>query len=218
MTSKKWNDVNNIYKFRNTLLEYLDYRDFDIGDYKNFSYEELVEMCKYEQLDFIVEKKEYKDKKSKKDNRKIFIKHLLASSLPKIRDLINELYDIEPHFLNVKNNDEIIFVIPGKISKNLKQYKNKLFNTRNIFISFYNYKNHIYNILNHSFVPKHVKLTNKEKNELLEKYNITNMKNLPEISVYDPIAIRIGLRQGDICKIYRDTSTSIISKYYRHCC
>ena len=57
MSSKKWDDVNNIYKFRNTLLEYLDYRDFDISDYKNFSHEELVEMCKYEQLDFIVEKK-----------------------------------------------------------------------------------------------------------------------------------------------------------------
>ena len=34
------------------------------------------------------------------------------------------------------------------------------------------------------------------------------------ISVYDPVAIRIGLRPGDICKIYRDTNTSIISKYY----
>ena len=210
MTSKKWNDVNNIYKFRNTLLEYLDNREYYIDDYKNFSYAEIVEMCQYDQLDFIVE--------SKNGNKKIFIKHLLASSLPKIRDLISELYDIETPILDIENNDEVIFVITGKISKNLKQYKNKSFNTRNIFISFYNYKNHIYNILNHSFVPKHVKLNKKEKEELLEKYNITNMKNLPEISVYDPISIRIGLRPGDICKIYRDTSTSIISKYYRHCC
>ena len=216
MTSKKWEDVNGIYKFRNTLLQYLDNRDYDISDYNNFSYQEVIEMCAQDQLDFIVEKKD-----KKKSKKKIFIKHMLSSSLPKIRDLINELYDTRkdiPSYLNVKNNDEIIFVISGKISKNLKQYKNKLFNNNKIFISFYNYKNHIYNILNHSFVPKHVKLTDEEKNELIEKYNITNMKNLPEISVYDPVAIRIGLRPGDICKIYRDSTTSIITKYYRYCC
>lgn len=216
MSSKKWEDVNSIYKFRNTLLQYLDNRNYDISDYDSFSYQEIIEMCAQDQLDFIVEKKN-----KKKSNKKIFVKHMLSSSLPKIRDLINELYDTGkdiPSYLNVKNNDEVIFVISGKISKNLKQYKNKLFNNNNIFISFYNYKNHIYNILNHSFVPKHVKLTDKEKSELIEKFNITNMKNLPEISVYDPVAIRIGLRPGDICKIYRDSTTSIITKYYRYCC
>ena len=47
--------------------------------------------------------------------------------------------------------------------------------------------------------------------------SIKNFKELPEISVYDPVAIIIGLRPGDICKIYRDNSTSIVSKYYRYC-
>lgn len=209
MTSKKtWDDTNNIYRFRNTLLEYLDNRECDIGDYKNFSYTELVEMCKCKELDFIVGKK--------KGNKKIFIKHLLTSSLPNIMNLVTEIYDIEK-ILDAKNEDEIIFVITGKISKNMKQFKNKLFNTKNIFITFYNYKNHIYNILNHSYVPKHIILKKKEKEEILEKFNITKNKELPEIDVYDPIAIRIGLRPGDICKIYRDTTTSIISKYYRYC-
>ena len=56
-----------------------------------------------------------------------------------------------------------------------------------------------------------------EVKELIEKYNITDLKELPEISVYDPVAIRIGLRPGEICKIYRGSQTSILSKYYRFC-
>ena len=42
--------------------------------------------------------------------------------------------------------------------------------------------------------------------------------SVPPVIVYDPVAIRIGLRPGDLCKIYRPSTTSIISVYYRYCC
>ena len=120
--------------------------------------------------------------------------------------------------MNIKKKDEIIFIFKNKISKQFRILKNKLYNEKKIFITFYNYKNHIYNILNHSFVPQHIKLTKKQKEDVIETYNIKNVKEFPEISVYDPVAIRIGLRPGDLCKIYRPSTTSIISVYYRYCC
>lgn len=202
--------LNDIYRSRITILEYLEERDYNVEDYKNFSFGELKEMCENEQLDFILEKND------KKNKQKIFVKYISTNSLNLIKNYVNELYFIE-NILNVKTNDEIIFITRGKISKALKIYKNKLFDEQKIFISYYFYKDHVYNILKHSLVPKHVKLKKKEVAELIEKYNITNPKELPEINVYDPVAIRIGLRPNDICKIYRGTQTSIISKYYRYC-
>ena len=209
-SNKSWKDFTKIYKSRKTILEYLENRNYNISNYSNISFNELCEMAKTNQLDFIVEKDNNKSKK------KIFVKYLLTNSINQIKNLINDLYYVEK-ILNIENEDEVIFVTRGKISKLLKLYKNKIFNEDKIFISYYNLKNTMYNILKHSYVPKHVKLNKKEITNLLEKYNIKNFKELPEISVYDPVAIIIGLRPGDICKIYRGNSTSIISKYYRYC-
>ena len=55
------------------------------------------------------------------------------------------------------------------------------------------------------------------KNEVIKKYNIVNIKQLPDISRFDPVAQAIGMRPGDVCCIERPSKTAIISKYYRLC-
>jgi len=74
-----------------------------------------------------------------------------------------------------------------------------------------------YNLLEHSFVPKHVKLSFLEKKELYLKYNIENDKQLPQISRFDPVAKAILLRPGEVCKIIRYDKISLQNDYYRIC-
>ena len=74
-----------------------------------------------------------------------------------------------------------------------------------------------YNILEHSFVPKHIKLNPSEKKELFEKYNITKDKQLPQISQFDPVARAIFLRPGQVCRIIRYDKISLENEYYRVC-
>ena len=74
-----------------------------------------------------------------------------------------------------------------------------------------------FNILEHSFVPKHIKLTNEEKIELYEKFNIKNNNQLPEISMFDPVAKIILLKPGEVCKIIRYDKISIVNEFYRVC-
>ena len=74
-----------------------------------------------------------------------------------------------------------------------------------------------YNILEHSFVPQHIKLTEIEKNDLYLKYNIENDKQMPQISRFDPIAKAILLRPGEVCKIIRHDKISLQNDYYRIC-
>ena len=70
------------------------------------------------------------------------------------------------------------------------------------------------NIRKHILVPEHSKLTEKEIQELLEKYNIT-LNELPKILSTDPAIEKLNTKQGDVIKITRDSPTAGISIYYR---
>ena len=70
------------------------------------------------------------------------------------------------------------------------------------------------NITEHRLVPKHVILNEKEKEELLKKYNI-NLHQLPKILLSDAVISAIGGKIGDVVKIMRKSQTAGQSIYYR---
>ena len=69
-------------------------------------------------------------------------------------------------------------------------------------------------IRKHMLVPEHSKLTKKEIQELLEKYNIT-LNELPKILSTDPAIEKLNVKLGDVIKITRDSPTAGVSIYYR---
>jgi DNA-directed RNA polymerase subunit H len=66
----------------------------------------------------------------------------------------------------------------------------------------------------HSLVPKHEKINDKEKKELLEKYQIT-VKELPKIMKKDPVVKELGAKPGDVIKIIRKSETAGQAIFYR---
>ena len=66
----------------------------------------------------------------------------------------------------------------------------------------------------HILVPKHVKLSEKEKQELIEKYNV-RMRELPKILKNDPAIKHLNVKNGDIIKIIRKSPTAGESIFYR---
>ena len=69
-------------------------------------------------------------------------------------------------------------------------------------------------IKEHILVPKHAKLSEKEKKELLDKYKIT-VKELPKIYKNDPAIREMALEVGDVVKIIRKSATAGESVYFR---
>jgi DNA-directed RNA polymerase subunit H (RpoH/RPB5) len=53
--------------------------------------------------------------------------------------------------------------------------------------------------------------------ELMAKYHLKNVKELPEISRFDPMALAICLRPGQICTFDRKSPNALISEYFRIC-
>ena len=75
----------------------------------------------------------------------------------------------------------------------------------------------MYNILENDLVPPHRVLTTGEKKELAKEYNIVIDSQWPEISRFDPVAMAIGLRPGQLTEITRNSPTALETKYYRVC-
>ena len=51
----------------------------------------------------------------------------------------------------------------------------------------------------------------------MKKYSLKDVKQLPEISRFDPQALAMCLRPGQICSLNRDSVTALNYKYYRYC-
>jgi DNA-directed RNA polymerase subunit H (RpoH/RPB5) len=66
----------------------------------------------------------------------------------------------------------------------------------------------------HKLVPKHILLSEEEKEELLKKYGIT-LRELPRILSSDPMAKALNAKVGDVIKIIRESPTAGVSEYYR---
>ena len=66
----------------------------------------------------------------------------------------------------------------------------------------------------HVLVPKHSKLSEKDKKELFERYRVT-LKEMPKILINDPALIGLDVKPGDIVKIIRKSPTAGEAIFYR---
>jgi len=69
-------------------------------------------------------------------------------------------------------------------------------------------------ISKHILIPKHTKLSEKDKKELFDKYNLT-VKELPKILLTDPAIANLDLKPSDVVKITRKSPTSNETIFYR---
>tara|TARA_Y100000992_G_scaffold301439_1_gene272351 strand:+ start:483 stop:1142 length:660 start_codon:yes stop_codon:yes gene_type:complete len=206
--------IQTIYKSRKTLIEYLKFQGYNIDDYDDFSIIEVNSMVLNNQLDMLVNKNEADLPDQPK--RKAYVKYHLKKSLRAqyIDEFVEDLYNLE----QVLSKDDILFVISKEEpNDSLMNYLKQLFSDSGIFVIVLSLKRLQFNILEHSLVPIHKKLNKQETDEVLKKYNISDSKQIPEISRFDPVAQAIGLKPYEVCKIIRPSKTAIEGNYFRYC-
>ncbi len=72
-----------------------------------------------------------------------------------------------------------------------------------------------YNISKHSYVPRHRLLSELEITQLIERYSLRSLKELPILLRSDPISQYYDFKKGDVCEITRNDSTCGESVSYR---
>ena len=66
----------------------------------------------------------------------------------------------------------------------------------------------------HILTPKHLKLSEKEKIQLFEKYYVTS-KEMPKILKTDASLSELNMKPGDVAKIIRKSPTAGEAVFYR---
>jgi DNA-directed RNA polymerase subunit H (RpoH/RPB5) len=200
--------VSDIYNSRIHILDLLKQRGFNVSEYEGASINEINIFNDNNQLDLLLTNEE--------TQKKVYVKYYIEKKIRPINvyDFVEELYNTE----NILNqDDDLIIISKDKPNDSLIKLMTNLYKSDKYFVNIYWMKNYLFNILNHTLVPPHRILSEEEKKNIIKKYNIINSSEFPEISRFDPVAIALGIRPGELCEINRSTTTAIKEYYYRLC-
>jgi DNA-directed RNA polymerase subunit H (RpoH/RPB5) len=204
--------IKQVYNSRLNMIEYLKNMQFDCSDFENFSIEEVEVMKNHGQLDFRV---------TKETGDSCYVMYKLDSSLKQnmvkknnIENFINEIFEDN---IPIEKNDTLVIITTEYSQDSIHKIIKNIWENEQKYVVIMTLANLQYNILKHTFVPKHIKLNEEEKAEFYKKFNIQHDTQIPEISRFDAVAKIIFLRPGDVCKIIRYDKISFTNEYYRLC-
>ena len=207
--ASKSNRILNIFKSRRNILDILFEQDYKVSDYEGFTINEIDAMHTNTQLDMLIN--------HDKNGRKIYIKYYLTAKQIRpqnLEDIIEDLFTVE----NVlTKEDTLVIIIEDEPNDTILTRLKYLYDHDGIFVIIHNIRRLQYNMLKHRLVPDCYLLDEKEREDLMKKFNIKNPMQLPEISRFDPQALVMCLRPGDICKFVRNSATAMTYDYYRIC-
>ena len=149
--------------------------------------------------------------------------HKTSNRILAINDVIEELFEIEGI---MTKKDTLVVITNDEPNDTLITKLCHLYDNRGIFVVVHNIARLQRNILKHTLVPKHTIVFDEiwqpeevmsDLEKIKRQFNLKNLNQLPEISRFDPVALLIELRPGQVCKIERHSITSVDSVYYRIC-
>lgn len=201
--------IASIYKSRNTILELLGKQGYDVNDSAEFSINEIDAMYNAQQLDMF-----FTNTNTGKRVAVVYFIYSKGLRAQHIDDLLNEHFHIDDR---LTKNDDLILICDDDPNDNNTSKIKYLFEHDRIFVNIINIKRLQFNILEHEIVPKSRVLNDEEVNNLKIQYNLKHLKELPELSRFDPQAQAMCLRPGQVCEFQRKSVSAITTNYYRIC-
>lgn len=204
------NRILKIYKSRKTIIEHLsDGQGYNTDDYANFSINEIDAMYTNSQLDMLVS--------HKINNTKVYVKYYLSAKQIRpqnVMDIIEDLFVIDEV---LTKNDTLVLIIDDEPNDTLISKIKYLYDHDGIFVVIHSIARLQFNILKHMYVPKMEILSEEKVNDLKKTYNLKSLEELPQIYRFDPQALAMCLRPGQVCELTRSSPTALETKYYRLC-
>lgn len=203
------NRILTIYKSRLTIINQLEDLKYDVSNYSQFSINEIDAMYTNDQLDMLLT--------DEKSGKKVYVKYLLnIKQLRKdnLDQLVEDLFDIEKV---LEKKDTLVVITNDEPNDTILQKLRYLYDHSGIFVVIHAIKRLQFNLLDHELVPYARVLTDEELEPIKLKYNVATVKLFPEISRFDPQALVLCLRPGEVIQIVRKSNTALEYMYYRVC-
>jgi DNA-directed RNA polymerase subunit H (RpoH/RPB5) len=208
MASKfEYGSISRLYNSRKTYISQLKDQGYNVEPYESFSINEVNIMVQNKQQDMLIEHP---------SGNKIYVLYHVEKALrpQNIHDMIDDLFRLEKIITTM---DTLTIIAKDSPNDTLTNLVMNIYANENIFINILYLDQLQFNVLEHSLVPVHKKLTSQEADEVRKNYNIKHNSELPEISRFDPPAQILGMRPGDICHIIRPSKISVTVDNYRIC-
>jgi DNA-directed RNA polymerase subunit H (RpoH/RPB5) len=203
------NRILTLYKSRKTILEHLDNLDYETKEYVGFSINEIDTMYVNKQLDLLIN--------HKSNDKKVYVKYYLDAKQLRPANLDNIIEDLFVIDNVLTKNDTLIIITEDEPNDTIINKIKYLFDSEGVFIVLHNIQRLQFNLLEHALVPTTAILNDAEIEDMKRKYNIKSLQQLPEISRFDPMALAICMRPGQVCMIFRNSATALSYTYYRIC-
>ena len=200
-------ELSKLYKVFKTLNKMMEDRGYEKLYREEIKYEDWLSKMKTDKsLNGIFTKL---DKDDPKKRIRLYYHYIAA---PKIN---NECIKSFVELMHTSSAHSGLIIISGKLSPQANQ---KLQEISKIFqIEIFSVNELVVNITEHELVPKHILLSQEDKECLLRRYKIKESQ-LPKILVSDPVARYLGLQRGDVVKIVRVSETAGRYITYRIAC
>lgn len=211
--SSRYNLILSIYKSRETLLELLAERGFQVEKYMGYSKNEIDTMVTNGTLDMML---------TSVDTKKMYIKYSLEKTMTiqEMEHIMEDLYENadDQYRLGQNADDGLVIVTSEEPNKKVQSFLGELLIKRGRFVTVYNIKRLQFNVTKHELQPQQVDILSvEERDDMMRKYNVQGLSELPEISRFDPLAMALFVRPGQVCKMVRNSPTALSVPYYRVC-
>jgi len=208
MTSS--NKILKIYNSRKIMLDILDdHQNYEVADYVNFSINEIDAMFSNDQLDMLLTRKS--------DGQKTYVKYYLTAKQIRPQNLDNIIDDLFFVESVLTKKDTLIIITEDEPNDTIQAKMEYLYNHDGIFIVIHNIQRLQFNMLEHSLVPFVDILSDENTKEVMAKFNIKSLQQFPEIGRFDPQALALSMRPGQVAKFTRKSITALETEYYRVC-
>lgn len=176
-------------KVQNTIFEMITDRNYDYSSYNKRELENYVNT----NMNTLVG---------------IYIFDQMKVGVKSIKDVLDVVFE--------KDLKHIICVYRNEITTFARQYIEQVCFENKVRIEQFTFKDLTFNVTKHELVPHHEIISTSEILHLLKTFKISS-KNLPIISINDPVVKYLGATKNDVIKIYRKEFNSCFTSsiYFR---
>jgi len=197
--------TNCINTSRTIILEMLELRGYDISSIPS-------------QLFTIDTKHELLTIKVEKETEITHVYYVIQTTRTNHKKISKKTEEVMNKIEETKKDLNIIFIVLDSVTPSVKDIIKILNIKYNIYIQVFPIKQLMYNVTKHRIVPEHIRIKDlPNKNDFLQSLHINSLDKLPKILDTDPVAMFIGLKPGEICKIIRPSQSAGIHNVYRYC-
>jgi hypothetical protein len=158
-----------------TIIAQLEALEYAVGEYQDFSINEIDAMNNNSQLDMLVT--------HKNNGKKIYIKYNLNAkqiNAQTVDNVIEDLYSIDTVLTNA---DTLMIIVDTEPNETILTKIRYLYDHSGIFVVIHNINRLQYNLLKHTLVPSARILGDSEVEEFKKTYNIINLSQMVELNI-----------------------------------